>query len=198
MKKNIILFFVVAFFSQMVFAEVSQYQINVLVVEKITAAGLNSEVWLPIKNLPEVESAINPDTLNTENCQLNAEAEQLTKMGYRVLVNNCWKQPIPIEKDATPMHITGGDSISNKVDGTITIGRNSKYLSLQTNILLSELDSYLKRIGDARYDAKVADFNPKRFQLKQDFNMHTNELAYVDHPLFGLVIKIIPTDNVPI
>jgi hypothetical protein len=194
MKGKIITFLlgICCCFATTIFASSDQYQVNVLVVEKITAQGLASEVWLPVKKFPNVDSAINPELL-PGSCQLNNEAQRFNRMGYRVLINTCWQQAIPITNSAQPIHLFGGDAVSglNQVDGTLTFNRE-KYFEVQTNMLLTESDSYLNGKGEANYAAEIADRDPKRFQLKKNFRMRSNELTYVDHPLFGVVIKITP------
>jgi hypothetical protein len=196
MNKGIVLFLIMGWFAAIAMADTSatdQYQVNVLVVEKITAQALQSEVWLPIKKFPRVEDAVDPQTLPIESCRLGAKAQRFNRMGYRVLVNTCWQQSIPVTKFAQPIHVFGGAAVEglNQVDGTITFNREKSF-EVQANILLTEKDGYLESKGNPNYAVEIADRDPKRFQLRKDFVMRSNELTYVDHPLFGVVITITP------
>lgn len=167
------------------------YQINVIVFEHITAQGLQAEQWPAITDMPDLARAVDPELLPPEMSQLKVENRRLHRKiaqqkNYKVLLNISWQQKIPVSKHAKPIHITG-----NKIDGTITITRDH-YFNIQTNLILTEPADYLDNIGKGNYAANITNNSYKSFQMAETCRMRSNELNYLDHPLFGMLIKIMP------
>ncbi len=165
------------------------YQINVIVFEHITPQGLQAEQWPAITDMPNLARAVDPALLPPESSQLKIENRRLhrkiaQKENYNVLLNISWQQKIPVSKHAKPIHITG-----NKIDGTITITRDH-YFNVQTNLILTEPADYLDNIGKGNYAANITNNSYKSFQMAETRRMRSNELNYLDYPLFGVLIEI--------
>lgn len=173
------------------------YQINIIVFEHITPDALTSELWLPITNPPNVENLYTPDLLPQDDGQLKAEKHRLERSRYyKILYDGSWKQQIPITNKAEPLRITDWVNINgvNQLDGTITISRQ-KYFSLTANLILTEPIAYLNQFAIGNYDPGIANNNLISFEMQQTRRMKSKELNYFDHPLFGMLIKIMPIDQ---
>ncbi|KPJ67639.1 MAG: hypothetical protein AMJ43_03050 [Coxiella sp. DG_40] len=170
------------------------YQVNIIVFEHITPQALNSEIWSAITDLPDLENSIEPQLLSSEDSQLQTENGYLSdetaqKDNYKVLLNIAWQQEIPVTQQAEqPIHILG-----DKIDGTITINKD-RYFDIKTNLILTEPISYLNSIGPGNY-INIANNEFTSFQMKQTRRLKSNELNYIDHPLFGMLIEIVPLEQ---
>lgn len=170
------------------------YQINVIVFEHITPTNLGSEHWPAVTNLPDISNAVTPDLLPSKQSQLNLDAMRLQRrQDYKVLANMSWQQQIPVTEDSQPIHIVGGDNYDgvNQLDGTITINR-ATYFEISTNLVLTESTKYLNTIGSADYAKETINSQYKNFLMQENLRLRSKETGYFDHPLFGVLIKIMP------
>jgi len=170
------------------------YQINIIIFEHISSQALNSEIWLAVTDLPDLENSIEPQLLESEDSQLQIENRRFSrkiaqKNNYKVLLNIAWQQEIPVTRHGKPIHISG-----DKIDGTITINRD-RYFDIKTNLILTEPISYLNTISPGNY-SDIPNNEFTSFQMKQTRRMRSNELNYIDQPLFGMLIKIVPIEQV--
>lgn len=167
------------------------YQINVIIFEHITPQALQAELWPAITNIPDLTKAIEPQLLPVSQSQLKIETRRFSRKiaqreNYKVLLNITWQQEIPITYHAEPIHILG-----DKIDGTITINKD-RYFNIKTNLILTEPADYLDSIGHGNYADNIKDEQFQSFQMLQTRRMRSNELNYLDYPLFGMLIKIMP------
>lgn len=170
------------------------YQVNIIIFEHITQQALNSERWPAITDLPDLENNTELQLLTSENSQLQIENRRFSrkiaqKNNYKVLANIAWQQEIPVTRHAKPIHISG-----DKIDGTITINRD-RYFNIKINLILTESTKYLYSIDSENYP-NTANNEFISFQMKQTRRMRSNELNYIDQPLFGMLIKIVPIEQV--
>lgn len=171
------------------------YQVNIIIFEHITQEALNAESWPAIiTDLPNLADSIEPQLLADENSQLQTENRRLTRKiaqenNYRILANLDWQEEIPVTHHAKPIHISG-----DKIDGTIIINRD-RYFDIETNLILTEPISFLNTLNPENYP-NTANNIFTSFQMKQTRRMRSNELNFIDHPLFGMLIKIVPIEQV--
>ncbi len=170
------------------------YQVNIIIFEHISSQALNSEIWLAVTDLPDLENSIEPQLLESEDSQLQIENRRFSrkiaqKNNYKVLLNIAWQQEIPVTRHGKPIHISG-----DKIDGTITINRD-RYFDIKTNLILTEPISYLNTISPGNY-SDIPNNEFTSFQMKQTRRMRSNELNYIDQPLFGMLIKIVHIEQV--
>ena len=77
------------------------YQVNIIIFEHISSQALNSEIWLAVTDLPNLENSIEPQLLESEDSQLQIENRRFSrkiaqKNNYKVLLNIAWQQEIPV------------------------------------------------------------------------------------------------------
>lgn len=156
--------------------------------------------------------------LKTGERQLNAQAATIAKSGsYTLLFHQAWRQLI--DSNNTSIFIGGGKTFSGhqELEGSIDL-HVGQYLQLQTNLWLTqfvsaqaagmgsdgwpelpaipsaELGSGEMRISDSLSD-QPADYVSKRtVKINQQRSMRSGEIHYIDHPLAGIIVKIVPYD----
>ncbi len=173
------------------------YQINIVVFEHITAQNLNSEQW-PQVTPPDTSNAITPDLLPTNKSQLKSAVSRLNRrQDYQVLVNMSWQQQLP-DNQTQYIQVTGGQNYDdvNQIDGIISINK-SRYFDIGTKLILTEPTSYLEQIGPANYANNTPAY-VRMFKMRQSLRIRSNQIGYIDHPLFGVLIKIVPLKAPPV
>jgi hypothetical protein len=104
-------------------------------------------------------------------------------------------QELVPEGIAVPMN-EGSDSLLgpppsatvNQVDGNITLSV-SRYLHIWTDIVYSHP---VKQVFSSDPNAK--EYKLIRFPMKQHRRMRSNEIHYLDHPLFGILVLVTPVE----
>jgi hypothetical protein len=149
---------------------------------------------------------------------LNSQARSISRSSlYKTLVHQSWLQPIVSDKDSLPILIQAGDHFDDmyELDGTITINR-SRFLHVDADLWYTEF-SPLYQQGDAAVSTaesllapeplspqlrskypQVARWESTRGQylkvhshpLQQSRRMRSSTLHFIDHPRFGILIRI--------
>ena len=194
------------------------YQIEVIVFSHITAQGLKSEKWswTPTQYVPTqstIDLAPGGDAdfsaLPKNDFFLAPEQRLLSRNSkYHVLLHLAWQQRIPHPRHAQPVHIFGGNiyNSSGKVIGTAQYGQqpyNSgviwqvngtitpsliRYIDLKFNLLFAQPLSTIPNVSN--YNNTQGQF--AYFRLQQTRRMRSHELNYIGHPLYGVLVKIVP------
>jgi len=190
------------------------YQVELIVFSHITAQGLNSEKWSWTNPQYAVKSTVLKPYI-TRSFLLNTEEAQLNKdQGYKVILHTAWRQQIQHPRYAKPIHIFGGKvyNASGKViatdpnaelpynnseiwqvNGTIKISVR-RYFDLNMNLLFAnptaELTSAFKNNKADNVQGRFA-----YFRLLQSRRMRSKELNYIGHPLYGILVKVIPVNG---
>lgn len=145
--------------------------------------------------------------------------------GYQVLVHTAWLQPLTNPSYARRIHIYGGQAYDDhgkklninrddaynedllaahlasawQLNGTVKVGESKGYIDFQTNLTLNQptkanqakTEQNTLTNNDADYD----DLGLQSFRLVQSRRMKKDELHYIDHPLYGVIVKITPYDQ---
>jgi hypothetical protein len=198
------------------------YQFELIVFSHITQQALQSErwPWTPINYTP----TLNTITLNADSSVgpfallpssyfiLPSEARQLkSRANYSILLHVAWRQKIAHRRHSQPIHIFGGNLYDasgriisteqygqqpyNNVDvwqvnGTVTPSLQ-RYIDVKFNLLFAQPLSALP--GSSQMNNAHNKF--AYFRLQQTRRMRSKELNYVGHPLYGVLIKVIPVDE---
>lgn len=140
--------------------------------------------------------------------------------GYKVLLVKSWRQPGLERESAIPVLIRGGDSFGNhsRVEGTVRLVL-SRYLHLEADLWLGDYVQQMQMpdewsdaaninaaagtrplpvAGDVNSIAPIDTYEPTRlFHLQESRRMRSKELHYIDHPMLGVVVKVIPLQDTP-
>lgn len=135
---------------------------------------------------------------------LNSQAATLARSGsYTLLYHQAWRQMIYGRK--TNIAISGGKSFGGhqELEGSIALNVG-QYLKIQTNLWLTqfvpagtnltevwpELPSLPNGFAESE---KNSNYLIKRIvKVSQERSMRSNEIHYIDHPLLGIIVKIVP------
>ncbi len=163
--------------------------------------------------------------LPSKDFVLNKEEKALSKQpGYQILLHVAWIQPLTNGRDAKTVHLYGGQSYETlsqqasldttaamddekqnlmdtpdpsideptawQLNGTLRVSQ-SNYVNVRTDLLLNEKTSDLPISPGLNFHGS----NIKSFRLIGSQRMRQKELHYIDHPLFGMLIKVVPIDN---
>ena len=119
----------------------------------------------------------------------------------RVLDYKSWIQPIRSDLTSIMIQGTAEQEGRSEIEGFITLYRK-RYLHVSTNLWFtklqkkSETESSFSSAGEEDFESEVTNSDASNssvsatFMMKQKRRVRVNELHYLDHPLFGLVLKI--------
>jgi hypothetical protein len=111
---------------------------------------------------------------------------------YRVLYSTTWNQDIPDRTKPTPILIQAGERNYGlfELEGTIaiTLGR---YLHANVELWLHDMNE-IELLASANQQPGQQDI--QWMQLNESRRMRSTELHYLDHPKFGVLIKIEPVE----
>ncbi len=205
-------------FSFTVAAQTQWYTVELIAFQHLSNDGLYTENWPDTPGKPATHNALRlgvTDELSLEDEELDPEAGgsyafqlldttefELTDIsnrlkwseGYRPLLHIAWRQPGFSRSQSRAVHIHtalpnpfhDADEMQVSADelalnGTIRVSR-ARYLHVDADLLHHRLQT------------PGISGSPERFRMRQSRRMRSKELHYLDHPLFGLLVQIIPYD----
>ncbi|WP_321323449.1 CsiV family protein [Thiomicrorhabdus sp.] len=184
-------------------AKEDTYSIEVVVFESLALKGWTEEYWPEDIEHPNIEGSTSVDTrgtkplwINKSNRTLGGAVAKLNKRGYSVLFHQAWSQVTYANKNAPTVLIESDKSGTNMV-GTVRLYK-TRYahvdidLEFDRRIPSKILDSFLQN------EKLLSTENPPtrwHFHLKESRKIKSGELHYIDHPLFGVLVKIHKIDN---
>lgn len=113
------------------------------------------------------------EALPRERLVLGDDAARLRREGFQILWHGGWFQNVSTGRNPS-VRI---DTADGRVDGVIKVDRG-RYLHFKPDLLLSR---------DAAVEAL-----PVRYRLQQSRRMRSEQLHYLDHPHFGMLVMIKP------
>ena len=181
------------------------YTIEVAIFERLSEAALAEERWP--ERIDESRSGLSFSASDRARVKVltagRAEASSVVKVSrkslaygglmsrmarsgqFRPLVHMGWRQPGLSKTEAVPVSVSGASSASpeaSEVRGTLRLYR-SRYLHLEANLVLAK--------PVAAY-APANTNSATRFSLRESRRMRSGELHYLDHPLFGMLVRVTP------
>ena len=171
------------------------YQIDLIVFKHITNEGLRSENWSDEFIRPSLGRTIELaesdvslmfyHRLSAHKTGLQTERNLLEKRSdYQILFHTSWIQPMTTPQYAKWIHISGGEMYDQnlpELDGKIRIGQE-RFFDINAQLYLS-----LPRSTRWKSDGSL-----RTFTLIENRRTALNKLNYLDHPLFGALIQIVP------
>ena len=186
------------------------FTVEIIVFDDLQVEGLHAEIWpadpgepslqgaIELAHSPAGESGGTPHAfrlVNRSELSLAAVWNRLKGSSrYRPFLHAGWRLPGVPRSAARPAHVGAhlgnGRADAAKVDGaerpavygtvTVSLGR---FLELAVDLL------YNRPSSDETASLGAA---PTRFRLVSERRMRSGELHYIDHPLFGVLIRIAP------
>ncbi len=159
--------------------ETARYKVELILFAELNPTAPSAEHWREVTQIPPGEDtdAVHLAIGNDQVQPLDASAYRLSGIwsalkrssAYRPLRHLAWVQPGRSAKRAPVVAI--GDNAEDEIQGTVKVSL-ARFLHLDLNLVL--------RDGDQKY------------QLQQSRRMRSNELHYIDHPMFGVIVIITP------
>jgi len=202
----------------------SWYQVEVLIFANDDPAALDDEFWptgLTVPVRPEaVKLSGRSDTqqpysrLPGSSLLFNSEKKRIEQYdGFRVLFHGGWMQPVGSKRSAKPVHIRSGQILDNgqyELEGYITIDKG-RFLHFRPNLFHSrQLTRQERNIlrSFEQQDLSTENSEPNlpptldipdflTVQMDQGRRMRSKEVHYIDHPLMGILVLMLPLKQVP-
>lgn len=182
------------------------YTVEVAVFERVSSTGLAEEFWP--EELTGERGGFSVSAQQDSGVRVltagSSEASAIARVGrgqlaygrlvsrlaasgeVRPLLHTGWRQPGLRKSEALPVRVNGTAQGINgsSVKGTIRLYR-SRYLHLEANLTYS-------RPNATQTAGLNGAGNPIRFVLRESRRMRSGELHYLDHPLFGMLVRATP------
>lgn len=181
-------------------ASASVYQIEVIAFSHVNSRSVNQEQWQSANQPPSFSDALSLNNQNANNyyqalspaqfLMQREQAEFNRNPEYRTILHTAWLQPFTGGTSPT-IHLTG-DGGPYSINGTIRISLD-RYFNTSFNLYFAAPENAL-----ARYDTHNSfhqSDNLVYFHIQEKRRMKSHELNYIDFPLFGVLIKIIPVEQ---
>ncbi|ODS24639.1 hypothetical protein AB835_02610 [Candidatus Endobugula sertula] len=213
-----------ALFSQSVIAqnEGRWYQVEFLIFKRLTGTEQSGEIWRQdiSLNYPEKYRYLS-NTLPTKAHTLGGHNYALRKSGqYKVLFHKAWNQQMWGKKKSPAIIIRGGEryGIHRELEGSIKI-HIGRYLHVSTDLWLNSFtidtqDTSTNNDNPAvpfqlpllpskspnQNTAGINEFfteNPQPHHtvvFREKRRMRSKETHYIDHPLMGVLVRMLPID----
>ncbi|MBA59804.1 MAG: hypothetical protein CMQ40_11640 [Gammaproteobacteria bacterium] len=174
-------------------------------VQTLGISANTEEIYLSIKDLV---MALDTESIGQQAYKDNSANSSLSKIANRlgrsskfeILANRSWIQPLsPIK---TPILIMEGAKHENRfeVEGTLALSKN-RFLHAETNLWFNKfrevrenLDGFLNQSTNDLEEIRSPDSSlflvTRTYSMNQNRRIRKNELHYIDHPVFGLIIRI--------
>jgi hypothetical protein len=180
------------------------YQVEMIIFSHLTTSGVTQEQWPSVNPPPSFADALPLQNSNAsgyyqalgsnEFILQREQAEFNRNGGYRTLVHAAWLQPFT-GSSAPTIHIFGGNNYDANgqtqyaVNGTVRVTVN-RYFNAAFNLYFAVPENMLARYDNRNYFHNTN--NLVYFHLTETRRMKSHELNYIDYPLFGVLIKIVP------
>lgn len=199
----------------------SWYQVEVLIFANEDPAALDDEFWPTGLTIPAKPDAIPlaPHSKTTEQAYrktpgssllFTAERKRIAQYdGFRVLFHGGWTQPVTSKRNARPVHIKAGQILDNgqyELEGYITIDKgrflhfrpnlfHSRQLTQQERNILLSFEQQNNNTNESTGTPPESTFAVPDFltiQMDQGRRMRSKEVHYLDHPLMGVLVLMLP------
>jgi hypothetical protein len=186
------------------------YEIELIVFTINDPNALTAERWREPASFPGMENAVElvpgmadpADTafhlLPAEQMQLNDDFNRLANVRrYTPRVHVAWRQPVTGRNESTSVQIHSRyplpasymekadiPSLLDQISGTVTISVE-RYLHVDAQLL------YTRPPALTEASANI----PVNFVLKESRRLRSKEVHYLDHPMFGMLIQIVPYER---
>lgn len=195
------------------------YRVEVLVIESKDKSALTQE-WPINPGKPSLANAISPNSdpaadfgLLNENELTLSKAKKRLQQNYRLIMHKGWRQTLSDKGVAQNVRLLGGQTYGAddyEVDGVMKLS-SGRYMNVDADLLfykpmklISAANAELgvqeeSNQGTAQFSevlAKQWQEDPSArlqpFRLKESSRLKADEIHYIDHPLYGIIIVVTP------
>lgn len=192
-----ILFLCCIFWLNLAVAEDQNYQIELIVFSHITESALRSEYWPILPPQMVSPRAVELSVLKQapeSQWILNNEDQLLQRHDNSILIHAAWQVSANDARQGQIVHLQSLEQKNNdeefhELDGSVGI-RLERYFNVHFNLRF-----YLPQSSISQYSLSNMEMINNQtfvsFKLNRNLRMRSNELNYIDHPLYGVLVKII-------
>ena len=182
---------------------------ELIVFERLDAAHLHDELWAEDPGRPAFDEAIELATdpsqafrlLTPGGHRLDGVRRRLAGSGiYRPFLHLAWRQPSLAKRRARHVRVRSArvpepgagespPSLRPAMDGTVQLYRG-RFLHLNADLLYYRATLAGTSPGAVALPDGDGDGFPTVFRLTQSRRMRLQELHYLDHPLFGVLVRV--------
>lgn len=158
------------------------YQVDLLIFQHDVPGIAKSEALNPAAVNPNWRNYPAPEFQSGSSALFNILTKRLSiHPNYKILMKVSWQQFLPKRRKFSLLHLTNEGSVditSPRIDGIIAFNKLN-FFTAKINLIISVPTEN----GSASY------------QIQQARRLRLNELNYIDHPMFGILIDITPTEQ---
>jgi hypothetical protein len=185
---------------QNILADPQRYQIELIIFSHISEAGLRSEYWplLPPHVVsPRAIELTDLTPIPESQWILKNEEQSLKRHNNSILFHAAWQVSANDARQGQIVHLKSLDNAAeeqiHELDGSVGI-RLERFFNIHFNLRfylpLERINSY--NLTNITTDNTMPFFS---FKLNKSLRMRSQELNYIDHPLYGILIKIMPYET---
>ncbi|VAW48435.1 hypothetical protein MNBD_GAMMA03-981 [hydrothermal vent metagenome] len=177
-------------------ANTPNYTIEVIIFENLALKGWTEERWPDEIELPNTQNSVSLSApqksrlhLKKRKTQLNNVAAKVAK-NYRILFHQAWSQNAYSPKKNPTVLIENSRSGSSLL-GTVKLYK-TRFAHVQFDLEVERRIPSKIREAVAQNQQVDLEYLPThwRFNLIESRKIKPGELHYIDHPLFGILVKI--------
>lgn len=174
------------------------YQLELIAFANINNNTLKAESWLPAKAkvYPPLTLPNGVERVDEAEFILQNEQTRLNQSGYRTLVHAAWRIPYADLNKLNTFHVYGGrlfDDEGNVLQTSTDL--NTPYLLSQHWEFNGNIQIKLNQYFDTRVNALLSLPNNLNLAINEHRKVKSQELNYLDHPVYGVIYKIVPINN---
>lgn len=170
------------------------FKVEIIVFQTLALRGWTEEYWPVDPEIIDTEDAIVKRPLARSQNMLNSQVAKMTsRAGYKVLFHQSWLVQAVTEKNAKPILIL----VEPNRTGQARLEGSIKFYKSRHPHVITKLE--LEQKIPTRIREKLAEHQqinledlPEywRFNINESKRINSNQLHYLDHPLFGALIQI--------
>lgn len=198
--------FALAGLSSIAMAQDRWYKVEVIIIEHRDKSALKLEEWPTDTSKPNLSNALSLNDESAKNAfyrlqdkdlELKDAKTNLQRQGSRILLHTSWAQNLG-NNQKNPVRLSAGHQYGDdfELDGALTVSL-SNYLHINNDFVLikpvdvQEAESSYEHSESQRVRASnSANANMQAFRLKENMKIKKDEVFYVDHPLYGILVKV--------
>lgn len=201
-KRNLILFCLTisAFLCQ--YSHAKEYAVELLIFSYDNPSSAWAESWPDdiALGFPQSLLTIGGNLPELSNLRLNSAAQKLNAQNdISVLFHKAWKQDLTNRNSSVAVRIQGGPNYGNNqaLEGWVKISVE-RYLHIRTDLWLSRGNTNIPQPFNASLvsgsDSYSMDTTTqgRTFVMRQSRKTRSDEVQYLDHPMFGVMAIINP------
>jgi hypothetical protein len=184
-------------------AKASTLQVEVIIFQTLALSGWTEEYWPDDKPAPVLDNITQLNgqdgyakRLPNSKLSLTKEVEKMTnERGYDVLAHFGWRQPANTSQQAKPILIDSQlqqrrQGVSNLL-GTLKIYQG-RYAHIDIDLELERRIPGPTKQAFAQHQQLSTEWLAEswRFHIKESRRIKSGQLHYIDHPIFGILVKI--------